>query len=68
MNPLEILYFSNIAACHIEMKNFDEAIKSCDDGIAATKGTKYDYVKLAKVMARKASALEKQGKFDEALK
>lgn len=68
MNPAEILYCSNIAACYIEMKNFEEAVKMCDEGIAATKGVKYDYVKLAKLFARKASALEKQGKFDEALK
>jgi len=67
MNPSEILFYSNIAACHIEQKNFDAAVKSCDEGIESTKGKQYDYAKLAKVMARKASALEKKGDLDEAL-
>jgi len=68
MNPDEVLFYSNIAACHIETKDFDAAIKSCDEGIASTKGKQYDYAKLAKVMGRKASALEKKGEFVEALK
>lgn len=32
LNPNEILYYSNVAAVHIEMKNFEEAIKSCEQG------------------------------------
>lgn len=66
-NPDEILFYSNIASCLIEQKKFDEAIVKCDDGINMTKGKNYDYVKLAKVMARKASALEKKGEWDQAL-
>jgi hypothetical protein len=41
------------------MKNYDECIKACDDGAEAIKGKSYDYVKLAKSMARKANALFK---------
>lgn len=67
MNPDELLFYTNIAACHIEQKNFEEAIKQCDIAIERTKGVNYDFVKLAKVMARKASALEKSGDFDKAL-
>jgi hypothetical protein len=48
-----------VAAVHIEMKNFQAAVKSCDEAIEKAKGGPYDYVKLAKVIARKASALEK---------
>jgi len=61
MNPDELIFYSNIAAVHIETKDYASAIKSCDKGIEKAKGTNYDYVKLAKVMARKASALEKSG-------
>jgi len=37
-------------------------------GIEKSRGGPYDYVKLAKVIARKASALEKSGRLDEAMK
>lgn len=67
MNPDELIFYSNVAAVHIEMKNFDLAIKVCDQGIATTKGVSYDYAKLAKVMARKASALEKSGNLQGAM-
>lgn len=40
----------------------------CQKGIDQTKGKAYDFAKLAKVMARKASALEKKGDYDQALK
>jgi stress-induced-phosphoprotein 1 len=68
MNPDEVIYWSNIGACHIEMKQFEKAVEACDQGIASTKGKNYDFVKLAKVMARKASALDKMGNPEEALK
>jgi stress-induced-phosphoprotein 1 len=68
MNPDELIFYSNIAAVHIEKKDYAAAIQSCDKGIEKSKGTNYDYVKLAKVMARKASALEKFGEFDTAIK
>ncbi len=62
LNPAELLYYTNIAACHIETKNFDAAIELCDKAIAkAREQGNYDYAKMAKVMARKASALEKSG-------
>lgn len=67
MNPDELIFYSNVAAVHIEMKNFDLAIKVCDQGIESAKGGAYDYAKLAKVMARKASALEKKGEYQAAM-
>jgi len=68
MNPAEVLFYSNIAACYIEQKDYDSAIEWCNKGVESTKGTQYDYAKLAKVIARKASALEKKGELEEALK
>lgn len=68
LNPDEVLFYSNVAACYIEQKKFDDAIAICQKGIDSCKGKSYDFVKLAKVMARKASALEKKGDIDQALK
>jgi stress-induced-phosphoprotein 1 len=69
LNPVELLYYTNIAACHIETKNYPAALEMCDKAIAiAREQGNYDYSKMAKVMARKASALEKSGQIDEALK
>ena len=67
LNPAEIMYYSNLAAVFIEQKRFQEAIDQCDIGIAKAKEGSYDYTKLAKVMARKGAAYEKQGKVDEAI-
>lgn len=49
------------------MKDFDKCIESCDIAIDGSQGKAYDYVKLAKVMARKANALLQQEKFDESI-
>lgn len=49
------------------MKKFDECIEACEQGIATTKGQTYDYVKLGKIMARKANALLQLGKMDESI-
>ena len=49
------------------MKNYDECIKACDDAIETTKGNAYDYVKLAKAIARKANALLQKGDHDAAI-
>ena len=49
------------------MKNFEECIKACDDGIEKVKNTAYDYNKLAKCKARKGNALFKLGRFDESI-
>lgn len=68
LNSLELLYYTNIAACHIETKNYAAALEMCDKAIAiAREQGNYDYSKMAKVMARKASALEKAGQIELAL-
>lgn len=67
MNPDEITFYTNKAAVYFEMKNYDECLKCCDQGIETTKGKPYDYVKLAKAMARKANALLSLGRHDESI-
>ena len=49
------------------MKEYDKAIEECDKGIEKAKGAGYDYVKLAKVMARKAACLNYKGLHDESI-
>lgn len=49
------------------MKQYDNCIAACDEGIEKTKGKAYDYVKLGKVMARKANALLQKGSYDESI-
>jgi len=65
--PSEITYYSNKTAVYFEMKDYEKCIATCDDAIKIAKEGPYDYVKLAKVMARKANALLQQGKFDESI-
>ncbi len=63
----EVTYINNKAAVYFEMKNYDKCIQECDKAIEKSKGGYYDYVKLGKALARKASANLAQGNFDEAI-
>ena len=67
MCPAEIIFYSNLAAVYIEMKEYDKAIEECDKAIAKTKEGPYDFIKAAKVLARKASAQAHKGELDDAL-
>lgn len=49
------------------MKLYKECIEQCDLGIETTKGKAYDYIKLAKAMARKANAQLQLGLHDESI-
>lgn len=68
INPEEPLYYNNKAACFIESGDFESALLEVEkaeklfaDGIVK------DWVKKAKVFARKASILFKQGKLNESI-
>lgn len=67
LDPHEVIYYNNKAACYIETKQPEKAIEICDKAIEICKGSNYDYVKLAKVLARKASAYVQLEKYDQAL-
>ena len=63
-----MVYYSNKAAVYFEMQMFDQCIEQCDKAIECARNTeKYDYVKLAKALARKANAYLQLGKHDEAI-
>lgn len=66
-DPEEITFHTNKAAVYFEMKDYDKCIESCDAGIEIAKKGNYDYVKLAKAMARKANALVQKKQFDEGI-
>jgi tetratricopeptide (TPR) repeat protein len=49
------------------MKNYDKCIEECDKAIEKSRQGYYDYVKLAKAMARKANAILQKGDYEEAI-
>ena len=68
LNPSEPLYYNNKAAAYIELKDYDLALqeiaqaeKLFEEGVAK------DYVKKAKVLARKGTILGKQERYGEAV-
>lgn len=61
------MYYSNLAAVFIEQKNYDLAMEKCEAALEVARSGQYDFVKLAKVLARKASVLEKMGSLEEAI-
>lgn len=67
LNPDDIIFYSNLAAVFMEQKEYEKALEQCNTGIERAKGKAYDYVKLAKVIARKAACLFNQGKIDESI-
>ena len=57
LDPNEPIYYNNLAAVYLEKKQVDKAIESCDKAEEVCKAAgHYDYVKLGKILARKASA------------
>lgn len=67
LNPEESIYYSNLAAVFMEQKEFDKGIEECQKGIDVCKGSNYDYVKLAKLMARKAQCFFLKGMIEESI-
>lgn len=60
LDPNELTYYSNLAACYFELQEYDKCIEQCDNAI--TRGREiggYDFEKMGKAMARKANALFK---------
>lgn len=49
------------------MKEYDKAIEECEKAMAKTKEGPYDFIKAAKVLARKASAQAHKGDLEEAI-
>ena len=68
LDPNEPIYYNNLAAVYVEKKQYDKAIEACDkaEEVCKTAG-QYDYVKLAKILARKAAAYSHKGDYQTSL-
>ena len=68
VDPSEPLYYGNKAACYIELNKLEDAEKEVEKALELfNNGTVKDFVKKAKILARRASILVKQQKYDEAI-
>lgn len=68
LDPNEVLYYNNKAACYIEKNDLAKALEVCEKALeVATETNLKDFGKLAKLYARKANVLAKMEKFDEAI-
>lgn len=62
LEPSEVLYYNNKAAVYIELKDLDGALAAVEAALrAAEEHSVKDFTKIAKIYARKASVLQKQG-------
>jgi len=67
IDPENMAYLSNIAAVHMEMKNYDKCRESCEEAIKVGKSARADYSLIAKAYLRIATSYRKEKKFDEAI-
>jgi len=56
LEPNELSYYTNKAAVYFEKKEYDKCIEECDKAIKKSSEGHYDYIKLARALARKANA------------
>ena len=66
INANEPIYHTNKAQAYLELKQPDQAIEACNKSIEICRN-KPDSVKLAKALARKASALAQKKDYDQSL-
>ena len=68
MNPNEPLYYNNKAAAYIELKDFEGALQEIKRAETLfEEGVVKDYVKKAKVLARKGTIFSKLERLEEAI-
>ena len=62
------MYYGNKAACYIELEKYPEALEIIEQGFELfTNGTSKDYVKKAKILARKGTILARLKNYDESI-
>lgn len=68
LNPNEPLYYNNKAAAYIELKDYDSALQEIAHAEKLfSEGVAKDYIKKAKVLARKGTILSKLERYAEAI-
>lgn len=71
LQPTQLLAYNNKAACLIELKRLDDALKATDDAIEKYKESEHkdrNYQHYAKVLARKARIFHLQNQLAESVK
>jgi len=64
LKPEEPLYYNNKAAAYIELNQYEKAHEELNKAEKIFESGLKDYSKRAKVLARRASLLAKEGKYD----
>mmetsp|Transcript_17128 Transcript_17128/g.17015 ORF Transcript_17128/g.17015 Transcript_17128/m.17015 type:complete len:575 (+) Transcript_17128:2-1726(+) len=67
INPDEITYINNKAACYFSMGQFDKAIELCDEALAKGREVGADLSKTARALSRKGLALVQLGNLEEGI-
>lgn len=66
IDPTNMVFHLNIAAVHLQTKNFDACIASCDKAVEVGREVYADFKLIAKAFGRKAKAYQQQDKLTEA--
>jgi stress-induced-phosphoprotein 1 len=66
-DPEDVSFLNNRAAAKLEKGDYDACIVDCDSAVEIGRSLRADYTIIAKAMTRKANALVKQGKLEEAI-
>lgn len=59
LNPKDITYLNNLAACYFEKGDYQECIKQCEKAVEEGRSMRADYKLVAKAFGRIGSAYEK---------
>jgi len=61
LEPNEITYYLNIAAVHLESKNYTECVSTCNKAIDVGRENRADFKLIAKALARMGTAYRRSG-------
>ncbi|PWN32588.1 TPR-like protein [Meira miltonrushii] len=67
LNPKDITYLNNLAACYFEKGDYQESIKQCEKAIEEGRSLRADYKLVAKAFGRIGSAYDKLDDLDKAI-
>eukprot|EP01135_Chromosphaera_perkinsii_P012040 Nk52_evm3s2578 gene=Nk52_evmTU3s2578 len=68
IDPSNMSFYSNIAAVHFEVKNFEQCVKMCEKAVEVGRDNRADFKLIAKAFLRMGSAYQKMDLYEEAIK
>lgn len=68
LDPENMVFLSNRAAVHMEMKNYEECRKDCEESIKVGRAARCDYAMVAKAYVRIGTSYKKEKNFGECIK